>query len=61
MGSLLDLRARPLAGVVRFDVLQVVHGGVVVTGWDLKPQGIQGVLKTTGETASKIQTHATSY
>jgi hypothetical protein len=33
----------------------------VVTGWDLKPQGIQGVLKTTGEVASKIQTHATSY
>ncbi|MFF3395194.1 DUF6507 family protein [Streptomyces sp. NPDC002669] len=32
-----------------------------MTGWDLKPQGIQGVLKTTGETASKIQTHATSY
>ncbi|MGW1412717.1 DUF6507 family protein, partial [Streptomyces sp. NPDC002403] len=31
------------------------------TGWDLKPQGIQGVLKTTGEIASKIQTHATSY
>ncbi|MFF1651747.1 DUF6507 family protein, partial [Streptomyces sp. NPDC058240] len=29
--------------------------------WDLKPQGIQGVLKTTGEIASKIQTHATSY
>ncbi|MET9663691.1 DUF6507 family protein, partial [Streptomyces sp. NPDC006510] len=29
--------------------------------WDLKPQGIQGVLKTTGEVASKIQTHATSY
>ncbi|WSX27802.1 DUF6507 family protein [Streptomyces sp. NBC_00984] len=32
-----------------------------MTGWDLKPQGIQGVLKTTGEIASKIQTHATSY
>ncbi|MFD8855115.1 DUF6507 family protein [Streptomyces sp. NPDC057496] len=32
-----------------------------MTGWDLKPQGIQGVLKTTGETASKIQTHVTSY
>ncbi|MFJ4745756.1 DUF6507 family protein, partial [Streptomyces sp. NPDC088775] len=30
-------------------------------GWDLKPQGIQGVLKTTGEVASKIQTYATSY
>ncbi|MEE1766728.1 DUF6507 family protein, partial [Streptomyces sp. JV185] len=32
-----------------------------MTGWDLKPQGIQGVLKSTGEIASKIQTHATSY
>ncbi|MFE6492368.1 DUF6507 family protein [Streptomyces sp. NPDC057748] len=32
-----------------------------MTGWDLKPQGIQGVLKTTGEVASEIQTHATSY
>ncbi|MFD7620368.1 DUF6507 family protein [Streptomyces sp. NPDC059802] len=32
-----------------------------MTGWDLKPQGIQGVLKTTGEIASKIQTYATSY
>ncbi|WP_406013175.1 DUF6507 family protein [Streptomyces sp. NBC_00984] len=32
-----------------------------MTGWDLKPQGIQGVLKTTGEIASRIQTHATSY
>ncbi|MFE3153248.1 DUF6507 family protein [Streptomyces sp. NPDC059218] len=32
-----------------------------MTGWDLKPQGIQGVLKTTGEVASKIQTYATSY
>lgn len=30
-------------------------------GWDLKPQGIQGVLKTTGETASHIETHAKSY
>ncbi|WP_229867484.1 DUF6507 family protein, partial [Streptomyces gelaticus] len=29
--------------------------------WDLKPQGIQGVLKTTGEVASKIETYATSY
>ncbi|MEU8252611.1 hypothetical protein AB0C16_41020, partial [Nonomuraea sp. NPDC048916] len=24
----------------------------------MKPQGIQGVLKTTGETASHIETHA---
>ncbi|SCF91127.1 DUF6507 family protein, partial [Streptomyces sp. Ncost-T10-10d] len=31
------------------------------TGWDLKPQGISGVLKTTGEVAGKIQTYATSY
>nr|WP_202498203.1 DUF6507 family protein [Streptomyces sp. SID5469] len=27
----------------------------------MKPQGIQGVLKTTGETASHIETHAKSY
>ncbi|GDY64101.1 hypothetical protein AQJ43_33535 [Streptomyces avermitilis] len=32
-----------------------------MSGWDLKPQGIQGVLKTTGETASHIETHAKSY
>ncbi|MFJ7491657.1 DUF6507 family protein [Streptomyces sp. NPDC097727] len=32
-----------------------------MTGWDLKPQGISGVLKTTGEVASKLQTYATSY
>ncbi|MFE3907969.1 DUF6507 family protein [Streptomyces sp. NPDC059153] len=32
-----------------------------MTGWDLKPQGISGVLKTTGEVAGKIQTYATSY
>ncbi|MEE1742928.1 DUF6507 family protein, partial [Streptomyces sp. JV184] len=31
-----------------------------MTGWDLKPLGIQGVLTTTGEVASKIQTYATS-
>ncbi|MFC8264095.1 DUF6507 family protein, partial [Streptomyces sp. NPDC057291] len=31
------------------------------TGWDLKPQGIQGVLKTTGETAGKIESYAKSY
>ncbi|MBL1095182.1 DUF6507 family protein [Streptomyces coffeae] len=32
-----------------------------MTGWDLKPQGISGVLKTTGEFAAKIETHAKSY
>ncbi|WP_406406722.1 DUF6507 family protein [Streptomyces sp. NBC_01643] len=32
-----------------------------MTGWDLKPQGIQGVLKTTGETAGKIESYAKSY
>ncbi|MFE9764300.1 DUF6507 family protein [Streptomyces sp. NPDC005808] len=32
-----------------------------MTGWDLKPQGIQGVLKAAGETASHIETYATSY
>ena len=32
-----------------------------MTGWDLKPQGISTVLKATGEVASKLQTHATSY
>ncbi|MFC9625243.1 DUF6507 family protein [Streptomyces sp. NPDC056930] len=32
-----------------------------MTGWELKPQGISGVLKTTGEVASKLQTYATSY
>ncbi|MFJ7489990.1 DUF6507 family protein [Streptomyces sp. NPDC097727] len=32
-----------------------------MAGWDLKPQGISGVLKTTGEVASKLQTYATSY
>ena len=30
-------------------------------GWDLKPQGIQGVLKTTGEKASHIEKHAKAY
>jgi len=34
---------------------------VLVTGWDLKPQGISTVLKATGEVASKLQAHATSY
>lgn len=32
-----------------------------MTGWDLKPQGIQGVLKTTGETAGKIESYAKAY
>ncbi|WP_327369129.1 DUF6507 family protein [Streptomyces sp. NBC_01217] len=32
-----------------------------MTGWDLKPQGISGVLRTTGEAAGKIQTYATAY
>ncbi|MET7861655.1 DUF6507 family protein [Streptomyces sp. NPDC005318] len=32
-----------------------------MTGWDLKPQGIQGVLRTTGETAGKIETYAKAY
>ncbi|MCP9207051.1 DUF6507 family protein [Streptomyces sp. HD1123-B1] len=32
-----------------------------MTGWDLKPQGISGVLKTTGEFAAKIEKHAKSY
>ncbi|MFI9613540.1 DUF6507 family protein [Streptomyces sp. NPDC052023] len=27
----------------------------MVPGWDLKPQGISGVLKTTGETASGFE------
>ncbi|MDT3396801.1 DUF6507 family protein [Streptomyces sp. B1866] len=32
-----------------------------MTGWDLKPQGIQGVLRTTGEVAGKIETYAKAY
>ncbi|MEV0603727.1 DUF6507 family protein [Streptomyces sp. NPDC050315] len=32
-----------------------------MTGWDLDPQGIQGVLKTTGEVAGKIETHTKAY
>lgn len=32
-----------------------------MTGWDLQPQGISSVLKTTGEFAAKIEKHATSY
>jgi Family of unknown function (DUF6507) len=33
----------------------------VVPGWDLKPQGVQGVLKTTGEAASDLEKHATAF
>jgi hypothetical protein len=33
----------------------------VVPGWDLKPQGIQGVLKTTGDTASHLEGHANAF
>jgi len=33
----------------------------VVSGWDLKPQGIQGVLKSTGETASHLEGQAKAY
>ncbi|WP_052869804.1 DUF6507 family protein, partial [Streptomyces niger] len=32
-----------------------------MAGWDLDPQGIQGVLKTTGEFAGKIETHTKAY
>ncbi|MEV6961196.1 DUF6507 family protein [Streptomyces sp. NPDC051207] len=32
-----------------------------MTGWDLKPQGISGVLKTTGETASKFETYGKNF
>lgn len=32
-----------------------------MTGWDLQPQGISSVLKTTGEFAAKIEKHATAY
>ncbi|WP_307674870.1 DUF6507 family protein [Streptomyces sp. V4I2] len=30
-------------------------------GWDLKPQGISGVLKTTGETASDLEKYAKAF
>ena len=30
-------------------------------GWDLRPQGIQGVLKTTGDTASHLEGHANAF
>lgn len=32
-----------------------------MTGWNLKPQGIQGVLKSTGETASHLEGQAKAY
>ncbi|NKI44563.1 DUF6507 family protein [Streptomyces physcomitrii] len=32
-----------------------------MTGWDLQPQGIRGVLKTTGESAEKIQRRAGTF
>lgn len=32
-----------------------------VPGWDLKPQGITQVLKSTGESASKLEKYAKSY
>jgi hypothetical protein len=34
---------------------------VGVPGWDLKPQGITQVLKSTGESASKLEKYAKSY
>jgi hypothetical protein len=33
----------------------------VVPGWDLRPQGIQGVLRTTGDTASDLGKHADAF
>ncbi|WP_055490017.1 DUF6507 family protein [Streptomyces sp. TP-A0356] len=32
-----------------------------MTGWDLKPQGISHVLRTTGTTASHIEDHAKAF
>ena len=32
-----------------------------MTGWDLRPQGIQHVLTTTGTTASHLETYAKEY
>lgn len=34
---------------------------MIVPGWDLQPQGISGVLKTTGETASDLDTYAKDF
>ncbi|WP_368396426.1 DUF6507 family protein [Streptomyces sclerotialus] len=32
-----------------------------MAGWDLDPQGISGVLKTTGEVAGRIERHTKAY
>ncbi|MDH6623413.1 hypothetical protein M2271_001200 [Streptomyces sp. LBL] len=32
-----------------------------MSGWDLKPQGISHVLKTTGDTASDLEKHAKAF
>jgi hypothetical protein len=32
-----------------------------VSGWDLRPQGISQVLKSTGESASKLEKYAKAY
>ncbi|MEW2298336.1 DUF6507 family protein [Streptomyces sp. NPDC006743] len=51
------------AGVVCCSVLAVggVFGGFWVSGWDLRPQGISGVLKSVGESASRLQSCATAF
>ncbi|NGO81870.1 hypothetical protein G6045_40435 [Streptomyces sp. YC504] len=33
----------------------------MVSGWDIRPQGVQGILKTTGETAGGIEKQATTF
>ncbi|WP_415950368.1 DUF6507 family protein [Streptomyces sp. KLOTTS4A1] len=32
-----------------------------MSGWDIRPQGVQGVLKITGETAGGIEKQATAF
>ncbi|MFF1486466.1 DUF6507 family protein, partial [Streptomyces sp. NPDC058319] len=32
-----------------------------MSGWDLKPQGISGVLRTTGESASHLETYGKAF
>ncbi|WP_408056431.1 DUF6507 family protein [Streptomyces mesophilus] len=32
-----------------------------MSGWDIRPQGVQGILKTTGETAGGIEKQATTF
>ncbi|MFI6942929.1 DUF6507 family protein [Streptomyces sp. NPDC050418] len=32
-----------------------------MSGWDIRPQGVQGVLKTAGETAGGIEKQATAF